>query len=214
MNRLIQGECLKHMKRMPDQSIDLIITDPPYGINVAKSGSIGRGGRQFTRKTWDKEIPNKEYFDEMRRVSRHQIIWGGNYFSHFLPSSRCWLVWWKNDGLAVGLFADCELAWTSFNKVAQVFNSRWRGFVRDSKELRVAHPTQKALHVMKWCVEEFSSPGDLILDPFLGSGTTAVAAKMLGRRYMGIERDTEYIAMARARIRNTPAYQSTLEAAE
>jgi site-specific DNA-methyltransferase (adenine-specific) len=188
---------------MPDKSVEIVITDPPYGINIGRQGFIGRGGRQFTRKAWDVAIPSKDYFDEMRRVSRKQIIWGGNYFSHYLPSSRCWLVWWKNDGLATGCFADCELAWTSFDKVAQVFNSRWRGFVRDSREERVAHPTQKALQVMKWCVDSFTSPGDTILDPFLGSGTTAVAAKQLGRRYIGVERDPEYITIARSRLSAT-----------
>ena len=98
-------------------------------------------------------------------------------------------------------FADCEMAWTSFDKPAQVFNSRWRGIIRDSKEPRVGHPTQKALEVMKWCIASFSKPGDTILDPFLGSGTTAVAAKLLGRNYIGIEQDEEYVAMARERLR-------------
>jgi DNA modification methylase len=110
------------------------------------------------------------------------------------------LVWYKRDGLPVRTFADCELAWTSFDKNAQVFNCRWDGFVRDSREQKVAHPTQKALEVMKWCVEAFSDKGDVILDPFLGSGTTAVAAKMLGRHYIGIEREPEYLEIARKRL--------------
>jgi hypothetical protein len=86
------------------------------------------------------------------------MIWGGNYFSHLLPPSQCWLVWWKNDGLPRGTFADCELAWTYFKQPARVFNSRWRGFFRGSKEVRVAHSTQKALDVMPWCLGFYSRP--------------------------------------------------------
>jgi site-specific DNA-methyltransferase (adenine-specific) len=201
MNRLITGDCFDTLVRLPDRSIDLLCTDPPYGIGIAKRGQIG-SGRRFTPKTWDTGVPPKIYFDEIRRVSKAQIIWGGNYFANVLPPSRGWLVWWKNDGLPRHSFADCEMAWTSFDRNAQVFNSRWRGFIRDSREPRVAHPTQKALEVMKWCIASFSEPGDLICDPFLGSGTTAVAAKLLGRRYLGIEQDEEYVAMARERLRN------------
>lgn len=204
MNRLILGDCFDTLVRLPDKSIDLLCTDPPYGIGIAKTGRIGKA--VFTPKKWDAAIPPKVYFDEMRRVSKAQVIWGGNHFTHYLPPSRCWLVWWKKDGLPSLTFADCELAWTSFEKPAQVFNNRWHGPIRANSEPRVGHPTQKALEVMKWCITSFSQPGDTILDPFLGSGTTAVAAQMLGRRYIGIEQDEEYIAMVRERLRNiTPA---------
>ena len=201
MNKLIRGDCLSFLKSLPDKSIDLLCTDPPYGLGIAKSGKFWDS--RFTPKKWDTQIPSKEYFDEMIRVSKHQIIWGGNHFTHFLPASRCWLVWWKNDGLTCANFADCELAWTSFAKPARVFNSRWRGFVRDSREPRVAHPTQKALMVMQWCIRDFSVPGDIILDPFAGSGTTLVAAKSFGRKYIGVEREKEYIDIARSRLKST-----------
>ena len=198
-NTVIQGDCLKVLKQLPDNAVDLVLTDPPYGLNIAKTGRIGKGKR-FTPKAWDIAIPTKEYFDEMRRVSRNQIIWGGNHFTQHLPSSRGWLVWWKKDGLPRNNFSDCELAWTSFDVPAKVYNSRWYGFIRDSKEPRVAHPTQKALDVMRWCIESFSDPEELILDPFMGSGTSCVAAEMTGRRYIGIESDEEYIAIAGKRI--------------
>ncbi|SUS08827.1 Site-specific DNA-methyltransferase (fragment) [uncultured Defluviicoccus sp.] len=198
MQTIIHGDCLKYLRALPDQSISLILTDPPYGLGIAKKGQIG-SGKRFTPKRWD-VLPPREVFAEMRRVSRHQVIWGGNYFTHYLPPSRCWLVWYKKDGLPKNSFADCELAWTSFNRNAAVFNCRWSGFVKDSREPRVAHPTQKALEVMKWCVAEFSQPGDTILDPFLGSGTTAVAAKLLLRRFTGIEIDREYVAIAHKRL--------------
>lgn len=198
MNKVIHGDCLSYLRSLPDKAVPLLLTDPPYGLGIAKRGSIGRSKR-FTPKAWD-VAPPRAYFEEMLRVSEHQIIWGGNYFTPFLPASRCWLVWYKKDGLPRNSFADCELAWTSFRKNALVFNSRWSGFVKDSREPRVAHPTQKALAVMKWCVEEFSREGDVILDPFLGSGTTAVAAKLLRRNFIGIEIDHEYVAIARERL--------------
>jgi site-specific DNA-methyltransferase (adenine-specific) len=207
MNELIRDDCLNVLKRLPDQSIDLCCTDPPYGIGIARTGRLGN--TRFVPKAWDAAIPPRRYFDEMLRVSRSQIIWGGIHFTRYLPPSRCWLVWWKNDGLPRNTFADCELAWTSFDKPAQVFNSRWRGFVRDSREPRVPHPTQKALAIMSWCIHEFSKPGDLVLDPFAGSGTTLVAAKLLDRRYIGIEQDRDYIAIARYRLRHSASEQPT-----
>lgn len=195
---IIQGDCIEYLRSLPDKSIDLLLTDPPYGIGIAKSGRVGRG-LTFTKKTWDNERPARTYFDEMLRVAKNQVIWGGNYFADYLPPSRCWLVWYKRHNLPILTFADCELAWTSFDKNAMVFNCRWSGFVKDGGDKKL-HPTQKALAVMKWCIEHFSLPGDTILDPFLGSGTTAVAAKQLGRCFVGVERDPEYICIARQRL--------------
>ena len=142
----------------------------------------------------------REVFVEMLRVGSRHVFWGGNYFAHILPPSNAWLVWHKNDGLPSLQFSDCEMAWTSCGTKSMVFNCRHRGFVKDSKETPVAHPAQKALEVMKWCIELFSKPGDTILDPFMGSGTTGVACSMLGRHFIGIERDPEYWQMAKRRI--------------
>lgn len=144
--KLILADCLAEICKMKTKSVDLLLTDPPYGISIARGRTyLGSGGKVFSPKTWDSTIPDKDIFDEMLRVSKHQIIWGGNHFTAHLPASRCWLVWWKNDGLGLGHYADCELVWTSFQQPAQVFNSRWCGFVKDSKETQYAHPTQKAL---------------------------------------------------------------------
>lgn len=199
-------DCLEGMKkRFLDKSIPLILTDPPYGLNIASGGSVSIKGacrkkREFVPSDWDKFIPSKEYFEEMFRVSENQIIWGGNYFTDFFYPSQGWLVWYKKEGLISKSFADCELAWTSFQTPAKVISSRWHGFIRDSKEQRVAHPTQKALEVIKWCICEFSNEGDIILDPFMGSGTTAVACKQLNRRYIGFEISKEYCEIAKERL--------------
>jgi site-specific DNA-methyltransferase (adenine-specific) len=202
MDKIIHADCMDVLSTFGDNQFDLLITDPPYGLNMAKRGRLGDKGRarEFTPMDWDITIPSRGCFDEMRRVSKNQIIWGGNYFTDHLPASRCWLVWHKRDGLPRNSFADCELAWTSFDRNAYVFNCRWFGFIKDSQEKRVAHPMQKALEVMKWCVREFSKEGDTILDPFSGSFTTAVAARQLNRRYVAIEREAEYVTIGRARL--------------
>lgn len=196
---IIHGDCIEYLRSLPDKSIDLLLTDPPYGIGIAKSGRVGSGSR-FSRKSWDNQRPTEEYFNEMLRVSKAQVIWGGNYFADYLPPSRCWLVWFKRHDLPILSFADCELAWTSYDRNAMVFNCRWFGFLKDGPDRKKLHPTQKALAVMEWCVEEFSHEGDTILDPFMGSGTTLVAAKKLGRRYIGVEREAEYVCIARQRL--------------
>ena len=194
---LILADCLPELRKIPKKSIDLVLTDPPYGIGY---GSTSSSSRFFRPKTWDRSIPSHEIFEEMLRVGSRHVFWGGNYFAHILPPSNAWLVWHKNDGLLSLQFSDCEMAWTSCGTKSMVFNCRHRGFVKDSKEALVAHPTQKALEVMKWCIELFSKPGDTILDPFMGRGTTGVACTMLGRHFIGIERDPEYWQMAKRRI--------------
>lgn len=198
-SHLVLSDSLAWMRSQPPKCIDLIITDPPYGLGIAQKGRVGLS-QLFEPKSWDAQRPPRIYFNEMRRISQHQIIWGGNYFADYLPPSRCWLAWWKNAGLPRHTFADCELAWTSFDRPAYVFNSRWRGGIKDSKEPRYAHPTQKPLALMAWCVDLFSAPGSLIVDPFLGTGTTALAAISLGRRCIGIEREPEYLDIARRRL--------------
>ncbi len=140
---LIHGDSLQALKRYADNHFDLAIVDPPYGINASKGtwGSSNKGKvTNYGKKDWDKQPPNEQYFVELRRVSKNQIIWGGNYFG--LPPSSCWLVW---DKLNSGDFADCELAWTSFNTAVRKFTWRWNGMLQQNmkdKEIRI-HPTQK-----------------------------------------------------------------------
>lgn len=197
---LILADCLPKLRKMKTKSVDLLLTDPPYGIGYGSKRSANSIFRFFVPKRWDDSIPPADSFQEMLRVAQRQVIWGGNYFAHLLPPSNGWLVWYKSDGLPSLQFSDCEMGWTSCGTKSKVFNCRHRGGVKDSKETLVAHPTQKALEVMKWCLELYSKPGDLVLDPFMGSGTTGVACAVLGRKFIGIERDPQYLDIAKRRI--------------
>lgn len=175
---------------------DACVTDPPYGIDFGKHGSFSAShgwGQWRENVAWDAERPKREVFDAMRRASDKQIIWGGNYFTDFLPPSMQWLIWDK--GQFDFSLADFEMAWSSQNKAARrIVYGRGKA-VRDGKE----HPTQKPVEVMRWCLEQL--PGaQTILDPFMGSGTTGVAAVSLGRKFTGIEIEPKYFDIACRRI--------------
>lgn len=199
-------DALDFMRVLSREVFDLVLTDPPYGIGIHKMGFTkgGRSGRGLAKKTefslYDDQRLSCDYFVEMMRVSKNQIIWGGNYYLDCLYPTRCMLVWFKRDRLPIRSFSDCEIAWTSFDRVSMVFNCRWDGFIRDSREPKTGHPTQKALEVFKWCVFEFSSEDDIIFDPFIGSGTTAEACELLGRRWVGVEINPEYCEMVKNRL--------------
>lgn len=202
-----QGDCLEVMKGMPDKSIDLVLTDPPYGIDIGRNlrankrhGKSKTHSKDYGYEEWDKEIPKKEYFEEIFRVSKNQIVFGGNYFVEFLRNSPSWIVWDKDNG--ENGYADCELAWTSFRTAVRKFKWRWHGMLQENmsqKEFR-CHPTQKPIELMRWCLEKYSKAGETVLDPFLGSGTTARAAKDLGRKFIGIELEEKYCAIAKKRL--------------
>ena len=192
------GDCLDLMQEMPNNHFDLILTDPPYGINICSSGKVGGDGGNFNYKatdygttTWDQKRVDKEYFDEMLRISKNQIIFGGNYYTDYLYPTSCWIVWDKDNS---GNFADCELAWTSFKSAVRLIKYRWNGMLQGNmknKEKRV-HPTQKPLPLFKWILEKYSKPGDLVLDPFLGSGTTLEACYQTRRNCIGFEISDEW----------------------
>ena len=192
------GDCLEIMKLLLDKSVDLVITDPPYGLGKDGQKECKYKNPKHNRKAydflgWDNGIPRKSVFEHMFRISRNQIIWGGNYFVEYLKSSMGWLVWDKGQDLNQ---SDCELAYTSFNKALKrtVIN---RAFIRiDGAE----HPTQKPLKLIKWCIR-YAEQTNIILDPFLGSGTTAVACEQLGRRWIGIEISEKYCEIAKQRIK-------------
>jgi DNA modification methylase len=196
------ADCLDILPLIPEKSIDLVLTDPPYGIGETNEKNKSRDclakTTNFGHYEWDCKPASKEQISGLIKTSKNQIIFGGNYFN--LSPSPCWLVWDKDNGLTD--FADCELAWTSFGSAVRKFKWRWQGMLQEdmgNKEIRV-HPTQKPTPLFKWIIENYSKNADLIFDPFLGSGTTAVAAKQLGRKYIGIEISEKYCQIAVQRL--------------
>ena len=189
------GDCLDVLRSLPDGSVDAVVTDPPYGIARVWKGGVGRGWgkadqQKSARNSWDDEPPPAEVFQAILGWRVPTVIWGGNYFA--LPPSRCWLVWNKPErGFTL---AEAELAWTSLDAVVRVFD------YRRSDPNRV-HPTQKPVALMRWCIERLKvKPGSTVFDPYMGSGTTGVAAVELGFNFIGCEIDPAYHAIATKRI--------------
>lgn len=183
--------------------VDAVITDPPYGIGEARSNNKSRSklaqSKDYGIADWDDKPPPAELIDLLRGLSDWQAFFGGNYFA--LPPTSCWLVWDKLNG--ANDFADCELAWTNWPKAVRRLQWRWHGMIRQGNEERY-HPTQKPMEVMKWVID-LCPKADTVLDPFMGSGTTGVAAIQLGRKFIGIERDPAYFDIACKRIEQAVA---------
>jgi site-specific DNA-methyltransferase (adenine-specific)/modification methylase len=189
--KLFCGDFLSVLPTLEAGNVDAIITDPPYGLSEKWTG-----GTWFTKNVyandkvlWD-DKPPQETVEEILKLNKPVILWGGNYF--VLPPSRSWLVWTKINSMPT--MADCEMAWTNLDKPSKVYRSLRNGWNRE-------HPTEKPIGLMKWCIEKVSNPGDTILDPFMGSGTTGVACMQLGRNFIGIEISPEYYAIAEKRIK-------------
>ena len=194
------------MARYPDNYFDLAIVDPPYGISYAR-GKNGWGVNKNRPKledvSWDKETPNQEFFDELIRVSKNQIVWGGNYFTDKLPVSKCWIVWNKiNNTDNKSVFADAELCWTSFKKVVKMFTLRTMGFISDTKDENRIHPTQKPSELYKWILDNYAKEGDKILDTHLGSGSIAIACHDYGFELTACELNPDYYEASIKRIKN------------
>ena len=201
LDTIFNQDCLMGLKALPNKSIDLILTDPPYGKKADK-GTNGFGAAKNRRYAggWDGMIPPPELFNEMFRVAKNLIIFGGNYFGHLLPPSNCWIFWDKKGDVAFqNPFADGELIYTTFKKSVKRIVFKQQGFITDSKDKRY-HPTQKPTELVQQLIEMFSEPGQLICDPFLGSGTTAVAAVNSGRHYIGYEIDPGYFQICCDRL--------------
>lgn len=196
-NIVYNCDCLELMQEMEKQGIvaDWLIADPPYGINVNNNMGRRKGDKnsEYKKAYWDNERLTKEYFDLMFKVSKNQIIWGGNYYTDYLEPSPCWVIWDKLFSDEVS-FAQVEMAWTNQKTSAKKISC----FV-NSSEKRI-HPTQKPLKVIEFCINKFTQPNDLILDPFMGSFTTAVACHKTGRRYIGAELDKEYFEKGTERL--------------
>lgn len=199
---LYLGDCRDVMPTLG--KVDAVVTDPPYGIGYdmaafkasgSQSGGMLAAKRHYDATDWDSAPPSPNLINSVIAAGRHAILFGGNYFG--LPSSRCWLVWDKEVN---GEFADCELAWTNINKPVRRIRHMWNGMIRKGQEEWNPHPTQKPIGVMKWCIGHLPPPAATILDPFMGSGTTGVAAVQMGRDFIGIEREQKYFDIACRRI--------------
>jgi len=203
MLNITNEDCMDLMARYPDKYFDLAIVDPPYGIGEDGKSNHSRDrvakSKKYTPKGWDKERPNTQYFEELKRVSKNQIIWGANHFGNMPPSS-CWIVWDKKNGESD--FSDCELAYASFKTAVRMFTFRWNGMLQQdmkNKEDRI-HPTQKPVALYKWLLHNYAKPGDKILDTHLGSGSIAIACHDYGYDLTACELDKEYFEAAMKRI--------------
>lgn len=234
----VNGENVEVMKKIPSNYFDIAIVDPPYGIgedgakNHSRGAKVGFKGakrqakaesKKYTAKNWDKEIPSLEYFQELKRVSKNQIIFGGNYYQSLiedgekyvfvkgepvyekkvvLGATSCWIVWdKKNDG---NDFADFEMAWTSFNSACRFVRFKWNGMLQEdmkNKEVRI-HPTQKPVHIYRQILQKFGTKGMKILDTNVGSASSLIACITEGFYYLGIEMDEEYFEKSSNRVEN------------
>lgn len=215
LNRLYNMDCMDGMKEFPDGYFELAIVDPPYGcgtfsMTYTKTGAIKTYGNNAAqrrdyrkKKDWDIK-PDEGYFHELFRVSKKQIIWGGNYFSDVLPPSKSFVVWDKRVyETMTNVFADCEYAWLSNGfGVARIFRFVWNGMLQgnmQNKENRF-HPTQKPVALYMWLLEKYAKPGDKILDTHVGSASSLIACERLGFEYVGFEIDEDYYNAAMARM--------------
>lgn len=189
------------MARYPDKYFDLAIVDPPYGLKEGSSKIHSRHKSQlkYTPKNWDNHIADKNYFDELFRCSKHQIIWGANHFiENINKNSSCWIFWDKDRFCD---FADGELAWTSFKTSVRKYKFTWDGFRKQLPQDRI-HPTEKPYNLYKWILENYAESGDKILDTHLGSGSIAVACYDYGFDLTACEIDTQYYELAIKRLKN------------
>ena len=192
---LIHDDCLDYMRTVDSNHFDIAVVDPPYGIDAGNQ-TFGNRRVKFAKKDWDKSIPHRRYFQELRRVSRRQIIWGGNYFP--LPKTGGWLFWDKQRG-GHSSYSDGELAWTSFLTTLKICRILYDGF-RGADQVRI-HPTQKPIRLYDWIFKTYTQPGMKVLDTHLGSGSSAISAHYHDLDFVGCELDADYFAAASDRIR-------------
>ena len=181
------------MSRYPDNYFELAIVDPPYGIGIETSGTHFKKNKA---KGWDNEMPSTEYFDELFRVSKNQIIWGANYFTEYLKPTKAWIFWYK--GQRDLTMSDGEMAWTSFETVTRQFELNRASLIAQN----TFHPTEKPYKLYKWLLDKYAKQGDKILDTHLGSGSIAIACHDYGFDLTACELDKEYYEKAIERITN------------
>ncbi len=207
------------MRRFPDKFFDLAIVDPPYGgvtqggyMTNKMGGGVARNRNDYHLSLWQCERPNKAYFEELQRVSKNQIIWGGNYYASLLPDSQCWIVWDKEKPENIS-FADCELAWTSFDLASRIFKFAWNGMLQGDmkhKEYKI-HPTQKPVKLYEWLIGKYAKDGDLILDTHVGSASSLIACHNTHHKFVGFELDKEYYRLAKKRLDQETAQMNIFE---
>ena len=211
LNKLYNMDCMEGMKQFPDKYFELAIVDPPYGIGMdGQKKSICKNPKHnrklHEKKDWDNSIPSKEYFKELERVSKNQIIWGANYFvKHLEKGTKGWIVWDKGQhGLTM---SDCELAYSSFNVPTRVVVINRVELLKDG----TIHPTQKPLKLYKWLLKNYAKPGDKILDTHVGSASSLIACYDMGFEYIGFEIDKDYYEAAQERMRIHMQQQTIFE---
>lgn len=209
ISEVYNEDCMIGMSRYTDKFFDLAVVDPPYGIgedgrnsHTRKKLAKPKDYRSYSR--YDNAIPSAEYFAELFRVSKNQIIWGGNYFIQHLYPTSCFIVWDKNNS---GDFADCELAWTSFKTAVRKFKHTWNGMLQENmsdKEERI-HPNHKPIRLYKWLMQNYAKPGFKILDTHLGSQSSRIAAYHMGFDFYGWEIDPDYFDAGNKRFKEQTA---------
>lgn len=206
-------DCMELMARYPDKHFDLAMVDPPYGIGIHKmnytqslNGGVAKRRDYSSVTDWDANVPNPEYFAELKRVSKNQIIWGGNYFD--LPLTKSWIVWDKRtEAKYSNDFADGELAWTSFDIPLKIFRWLWSGMMQQNmknKQERI-HPTEKPVALYDWIFKNYATEGQTILDTHLGSGSSRIAAYKNKLNFVGCEIDKEYFEASDKRFKEFTA---------
>jgi site-specific DNA-methyltransferase (adenine-specific) len=195
MVELLNIDCMAYMATLPDKAFELAICDPPYGIGM-DGGNVGyKGFNNFVKKEWDNGIPPPGYFEQLFRVSKEQIIWGGNYFP--LRPTRGFIIWDKGEGFKNRTYAECEFAWTSFDVNARIF--KHDPLAKGDYHGKI-NPCQKPIRLYKWLLKNYAKEGDRILDTHLGSGSSAIAAFDGGFDFVGCEIDADYYMAALKRF--------------
>lgn len=199
LNQLYNMDCMEGMKEFPDKYFDLAIVDPPYGINA--NHNIGRrkgdNNSNYKKVTWDSSAPEIDYFNELFRICKNQIIWGANHFISKIPyDSSCWIIWDKMFSEDVS-FASVELAWTSFDSVTKRFNLLSKQNNSDEKRI---HPTQKPIKLYQWLLKRYAKNGDKIIDTHVGSASSLIACHEYGFDFIGFEIDKDYYKSACERL--------------
>lgn len=198
--KLYFGDCLEIMPTLEAGSIDAVITDPPYGMG--KYNKFGSRGNLTEAQPYTPIIGDDKPFDPSPFLEfPNVVLFGANWYSSKLPDCAGWIIWDKRDGMNSNNFGDCEIAWVKNSIATRIYRHRWNGMIKDSEQnQRRVHPTQKPIALMAWILENYTNYGDTILDPFMGSGTTGVAAIQTGRNFIGIEMSKDYFAIAEKRI--------------